>query len=169
MINHSASHTPLLSNFEMWSDNPWSIGTSTRPEKGRSGFVTLELCAGGGGQALGLENAGIDHVALLEIDKTSCETLRFNRPEWNVIEGDLHTFEGSRFAGADIVSGGLPCPPFPVAGKQLGKGEYSDMIRIHRQEYRFAAIGKLSPHYSRPLRFALTKIGGDQAAERRGP
>jgi DNA (cytosine-5)-methyltransferase 1 len=134
MMHHSANNTPFLPDFETWSDNPWSVGASTQRAKGSSGFVTLELCAGGGGQALGLENAGIDHVALLEIDKTSCETLRVNRPEWKVIEGDLNTFDASRFAGADIVSGGLPCPPFSVAGRQLGKHDernlFPAMIRI---------------------------------------
>jgi len=84
-------------------------------------LTTLELCAGAGGQALGLEQAGIDHSALLEIDPHACQTLRLNRPRWNVIEGDLNTFsDASAFKGVDIVSGGLPCPPFSKAGKQLG-------------------------------------------------
>ncbi len=134
MRHHSASATPFLSGFEAWSQNPWTTGASIEDAKGESGFVTLELCAGGGGQALGLENAGINHVALVEIDTTSCETLRLNRPDWKVVEGDLKTFDASRFAGADIVSGGLPCPPFSVAGKQLGLNDdrnlFPAMIRI---------------------------------------
>jgi DNA (cytosine-5)-methyltransferase 1 len=78
------------------------------------------LCAGGGGQALGYEQAGIDHVALVELDKHACATLRLNRPEWRVIEEDLNKFSGAAFKGVDIISGGLPCPPFSIAGKQLG-------------------------------------------------
>lgn len=82
---------------------------------------TLELCAGAGGQALGLEQAGISHAGLIEIDPHACKTLRFNRPHWNVLQADLCTFTGvSSFKGVDIVSGGLPCPPFSKAGKQLG-------------------------------------------------
>ncbi len=85
-----------------------------------TGLSTLELCAGGGGQALGYEQAGIEHEALVEIDKHACATLRLNRPNWKVIEGDLNVFDGRPFRGIDILSGGLPCPPFSVAGKQLG-------------------------------------------------
>lgn len=82
---------------------------------------TLELCAGAGGQSLGLERAGIHHSGLIEIDPHACKTLRYNRPAWNVLQCDLHSFtDASAFKGVDIVSGGLPCPPFSKAGKQLG-------------------------------------------------
>src|SRR5215210_2857503 len=84
-------------------------------------LTTLELCAGGGGQALGLEQAGFQHAALVEIDKNFCRTLRFNRPSWTVIQADIKHFDASTFEGVDLVSGGLPCPPFSVAGRQLGE------------------------------------------------
>lgn len=97
----------------------------------------LELCAGAGGQALGLEQAGFDHAGLVEIDKHCCQTLRTNRPNWNVIEQDLREFDGSPFEGVDLVAGGLPCPPFSVAGKQLGKLDernlFPEAIRIIEQ------------------------------------
>lgn len=85
-------------------------------------LTSLELCAGAGGQALGLEKAGFEHEALVEIDVHCCHTLRVNRPHWNVIEDDLRVFKdrADEFAGVDLVAGGLPCPPFSVAGKQLG-------------------------------------------------
>lgn len=89
---------------------------------------SLELCAGAGGQALGLERAGFQHVALLEIDHHACKTLRQNRPNWNVIEGDLKTFDASPFKGVDLVAAGLPCPPFSVAGKQLGKSDERNLF-----------------------------------------
>lgn len=78
------------------------------------------MCAGAGGQALGLEQAGFEHTALVEIDRDCCQTLRLNRQAWNVVEGDLAGFDGTPFRGADLLAGGLPCPPFSVAGKQLG-------------------------------------------------
>ncbi len=92
-------------------------------------LTTLELCAGAGGQALGLEQAGIDHAGLIEIDEHACATLRLNRPQWNVIEGDLNAFtDASAFKGVDIVSGGLPCPPFSKAGKQLGENDERNLF-----------------------------------------
>jgi len=81
---------------------------------------SVEICAGAGGQALGLESAGFDHAALVEIEPPACATLRLNRPEWNVIEGDLRSFDGRPFKGIDLLAGGVPCPPFSKAGKQLG-------------------------------------------------
>ena len=92
-------------------------------------LTTLELCAGAGGQALGLEQAGIDHIGLIEIDKHACATLRRNRPKWNVVEKDLNLLtDASAFKGADIVSGGLPCPPFSRAGGQLGENDERNLF-----------------------------------------
>lgn len=81
---------------------------------------SVEMCAGAGGQALGLEKAGFEHAALVEIEKPFCETLRANRPDWNVQQTDLAAFSGVSFKNIDLLAGGLPCPPFSVAGKQLG-------------------------------------------------
>lgn len=98
--------------------------------------TSIELCAGGGGQALGLERAGFRHEALVEIDKHCCNTLRHNRPNWNVLEEDIRLFkEKARdFERIDLLAGGLPCPPFSVAGKQLGEKDernlFNDAIDI---------------------------------------
>lgn len=91
-------------------------------------FSSLEMCAGGGGQALGLEMAGFGHEALIEIEPPACATLRLNRPEWNVVEGDLRQFDGRPYHGVDLVAGGVPCPPFSKAGKQLGAQDDRDMF-----------------------------------------
>lgn len=80
----------------------------------------VEVCAGAGGQAIGLERAGFEHSVLVDNDPACCATLRLNRPSWDVVEGDLNTFDGTKFKGADLFAGGLPCPPFSIAGKQLG-------------------------------------------------
>jgi DNA (cytosine-5)-methyltransferase 1 len=94
-------------------------------------LTTLELCAGAGGEALGLEQAGIEHAGLIEIDSFACETLRHNRPKWNVIEDDLTKLTSlSEFKGVDLVSGGLPCPPFSKAGKQLGKHDERNLFPV---------------------------------------
>lgn len=88
----------------------------------------LEICAGAGGQALGLEQSGFEPQALVEIDSACCNTLRFNRPQWNVIEGDLRGFQGESFVDIDLLAGGVPCPPFSKAGKQLGKEDDRDLF-----------------------------------------
>jgi DNA (cytosine-5)-methyltransferase 1 len=126
--------TPFLVGLDIEPENPWVTGGHRRRSSRKSGLTTLELCAGAGGQALGLERAGIEHVGLVELDAKACSTLRLNRPRWNVIEQDLSTFDARRFAGADIVSAGLPCPPFSVAGKQLGtldeRNLFPSLIRV---------------------------------------
>lgn len=89
---------------------------------------SIEICAGAGGQALGLERAGFEHIALVEIDKDACATLRENRPEWNVIEGDVKSFSADKYVDVDLLAGGVPCPPFSVAGKQLGHEDDRDLF-----------------------------------------
>jgi DNA (cytosine-5)-methyltransferase 1 len=103
-----------------------------------SGLTSLELCAGAGGQALGLEAAGFRHLALVEIDRHACATLQHNRRDWKVVQDDLNHFDASGFAGAaDLLAGGLPCPPFSRAGKQLGEDDERNLwpaaLRIIRQ------------------------------------
>lgn len=127
--------TPLLfPELLTGPDNPWLTGSARTTWATPSGLSTLELCAGAGGQAIGLEQAGIEHAGLVEINKHACATLRLNRPSWNVVEADLNDFDGSEFKGVDVISGGLPCPPFSVAGKQLGKRDernlFPAMIRL---------------------------------------
>jgi len=89
---------------------------------------SIEICAGAGGQALGLELAGFSHQCLLELDISACATLRLNRPGWNVVEGDLRRFSASNFRGIDLLAGGVPCPPFSKAGKQLGDDDERDLF-----------------------------------------
>jgi DNA (cytosine-5)-methyltransferase 1 len=92
-----------------------------------SGY-SIELCAGAGGQALGLERAGFEHAGLVEIDPHACNTLRLNRPNWTVHEEDLNQFDGRLYKGVDLVAGGFPCPPFSIAGKQLGPADERDLF-----------------------------------------
>lgn len=82
---------------------------------------SIEFCAGAGGQALGLEQAGFHHSALVEIEPDFAKTLRLNRPGWNVHAADMNEFDGRPYKGVDLLAGGLPCPPFSIAGKQLGE------------------------------------------------
>ena len=89
----------------------------------------IEICAGAGGQALGLEEAGFEHIALVEYENDYCKTLKQNRPNWNVICADVKDFSGLKYADSiDLLAGGVPCPPFSVAGKQLGKSDERDLF-----------------------------------------
>lgn len=84
-------------------------------------FTSVELFAGGGGLALGMEQAGFHHVLLNEFDHNACDTLRQNRPQWNVVEDDIHTIDFTPYKGkVDFLSGGFPCQAFSFAGKRLG-------------------------------------------------
>lgn len=137
MKNRFKKHPFLFPEMKLTADNPWQSGPHILKGKsvqGSSGLTTLELCAGAGGQSLGFEQAGIEHAGLVEIDKHACATLKFNRAHWNVIQHDLNHFDGREFKGVDIISGGLPCPPFSVAGKQLGKADernlFPAMVRL---------------------------------------
>ena len=91
-------------------------------------FSSFEICAGAGGQALGLEQAGFAHKGLVEIDADACATLRLNRPEWRVHNADIEQFDGRPFKGVDLLAGGLPCPPFSVAGKKLGRSDERNLF-----------------------------------------
>ena len=88
----------------------------------------VEICAGAGGQALGLEQAGFEPAALVENDRSCCDTLRLNRPGWNVIEADVREFDINGYQNIDLIAGGVPCPPFSKAGRQLGKSDERDLF-----------------------------------------
>lgn len=117
---------------------------------------SIELCAGAGGQALGLEKSGFEHIALVENDHHACETLRLNRPHWNVIEGNLEDYHAFYDIGVDLVAGGVPCPPFSHAGKQLGQKDernlFDEAIRIVQESHPKAVMlenvrGLLDPKF----------------------
>ncbi len=91
-------------------------------------LTAAEFCAGGGGQALGLEMAGIDCAAAVEIDRDCCTTLRMNRPRWDIRQDDMRQVDGVRWRGVDLFAAGVPCPPFSIAGKQLGGLDERDMF-----------------------------------------
>jgi len=100
----------------------------SRSERKTPSLSCVEICAGAGGQAIGLEWAGFEALAHVEYDHHACATLRLNRPNWNVIEGDVREFSAKEFKGLDLLAGGVPCPPFSKAGKQLGPEDERDLF-----------------------------------------
>lgn len=91
-------------------------------------LMSLDICAGGGGEALGLESSGFTCVGAVDNDKAACATLRHNRPGWNILESDIHNVSGLDFRGIDLLAGGVPCPPFSIAGKQLGADDERNLF-----------------------------------------
>src|ERR1700734_239480 len=96
-----------------------------------SQFRVAEICAGAGGQSLGLELAGFEHELSVELDADACATLRHNRPHWKVAQGggaSRLVWNAAEYAGTDRLAGGVPFPPFTVAGRQLGATDERDLF-----------------------------------------
>lgn len=94
-------------------------------------YRVVEICAGAGGQSLGLELAGFEHELSVELDPNAAATLRHNRPHWKVAVGDVanpDVWDPADYAGVDVLAGGVPCPPFTVAGRQLGATDERDLF-----------------------------------------
>jgi len=106
--------------FSEFSDQD-DLETASNYVEPENNYSVLELFAGAGGLAIGMEKAGIECIALNEIDKWACQTLRTNRPNWKVYEGDVRTYNFSEYHNkVDVVTGGFPCQAFSYAGKKLG-------------------------------------------------
>lgn len=133
----------------------------------------LEICAGAGGQSLGLELAGFDHAAAVEIDPAACATLRLNRPAWRVLQQDVRDVDGRAWRGIDLLAGGVPCPPFSIAGKQLGSDDERDLFpealrlvaeaqpaAVMLENVRGFATGRFSDYRNRLL-LELDRLGYD--------
>ncbi len=135
-----------VGTWEHGAHHPWLVSlqslsgrSGTTPSASRIGKAaalphprptTVELCAGAGGMAIGLERAGFDHVALVESDPHAAATLRKNRPDWTVLEDDLKTIDFTPYQSLDIdlVAGGLPCQPYSSEGFGLGKDDPRDLL-----------------------------------------
>lgn len=102
---------------EMASDN-WEKEFSVIPKRE---YSSIELFAGGGGLAIGMEKAGFKHILLNEFDKSACDTLIHNRPDWNVVLDDVHNVDFTPYKGkVDLLTGGFPCQAFSYAGNKAG-------------------------------------------------
>ena len=91
-------------------------------------LTSIEVCSGAGGQAIGLEKAGFKHLACVELDKDACNTIELNRPEWNPQNVDLKEWVWESGESVDLLAGGVPCPPFSLAGAQLGEADDRDLF-----------------------------------------
>lgn len=137
------------------TDNNYRIIKAEKPSQ----YTAIDLFAGAGGTALGLENAGLRHVLLNEFDKNAVQTLRYNKPEWNVSDDDVHRVDFTPWRGkVDVVEGGFPCQAFSYAGKGRGFEDtrgtlFHEFARCIREVEPKIAIGE-------NVRGLLTHDGG---------
>lgn len=115
--SYSLSDLDHFPQVKAMMESSWNQEQAIKPIKK---YSSIELFAGAGGLAIGLEKAGFNAVALNEIDKNACATLRKNRPNWNVIEGDISNIDFTVYKDIDFLSGGFPCQAFSYAGNKLG-------------------------------------------------
>lgn len=106
-VSHKIKGISSENNYKILKDNK------------KTRYTSVELFAGAGGTALGLENAGINHILLNEIDNDCVETLRFNKPKWNILHEDVSKVDFKDIK-VDIVQGGFPCQAFSYAGNKRG-------------------------------------------------
>ncbi len=112
-------------------------------------FKSIELFAGAGGLALGLEQAGFEHIGLVEFDKHAAQTLKHNRKNWNVICEDVEIVASRDLENEfkinkgklDLLSGGAPCQSFSYAGKRLGLEDVRGTMFYHYATF----LNKLQP------------------------
>jgi DNA (cytosine-5)-methyltransferase 1 len=148
-----ASREPM-SNYRLYDKSllefifPNSIETIDNYTAPNYDYSVLELFAGAGGLAVGLEKAGIKCAALNEIDNYACSTLRKNRPDWTVLEGDIKDFDFSDYHNkVDVVTGGFPCQAFSYAGKKLGLNDargtlFYEFARVVKEVNPLICIGE---------------------------
>lgn len=123
-------------------------GATDNSVKPNGDYGVLELFAGAGGLAIGLEQSGLKCVALNEIDHWAAETLRINRPKWEVLEGDVRKLSFEKYKGkVDVVTGGFPCQAFSYAGKKLGLQDargtlFYEFARVVQETQPLLCIGE---------------------------
>ncbi|ARN78565.1 DNA (cytosine-5-)-methyltransferase [Nonlabens spongiae] len=116
--NYRVYSKEQLESFSPFESKEQLVSNYVEPN---NDYQVLELFAGAGGFAIGMEKAGLKCMALNEVDKWACQTLRKNRPNWNVLEGDIRDFSFKKYRGqVDLVTGGFPCQAFSYIGKKLG-------------------------------------------------
>lgn len=131
-------------------------------------MTCVEICAGAGGQALGLHLAGFEHLALVEYEESYCAVLKQNMPTWNVVCDDVRNFNGNTYRNVDLLAGGVPCPPFSMASKQLGANDERDLFpeairlvaEIRPKAVMFENVrGFLDPKFEHYREYILNSIG----------
>lgn len=126
-------------NLTLWNNNEKNLKVDKKKVNSEVELKAIELFAGAGGLALGVEKACFNTIGLIEIDKNACNTLKLNRPNWNVINENianissknLEDFFSIKKGELDLLSGGAPCQAFSYAGKRLGLEDTRGTLFYH--------------------------------------
>lgn len=126
-------------NLTLWNNTEKNLKVDKKKVNSEVELKAIELFAGAGGLALGVEKAGFNTIGLIEIDKNACNTLKLNRPNWNVINENianislknLEDFFSIKKGELDLLSGGAPCQAFSYAGKRLGLEDTRGTLFYH--------------------------------------
>ncbi|MFK0382451.1 DNA cytosine methyltransferase [Agrobacterium sp. NPDC090273] len=132
--NKAHRHPGLLALQTFTGRSPsaykWELRNVRTPPPAHHRLKAIEICAGAGGMAIGLDRAGFDHVALFEYERNAAATLRLNRPDWNVVKADIREvdFKPYRHMDIDLLAGGVPCQPYSSDGYGLGRDDPRDLL-----------------------------------------
>ncbi|WP_222703243.1 DNA cytosine methyltransferase [Fusobacterium polymorphum] len=126
-------------NLTLWNNNEKKLNINKKKANSEVQLKAIELFAGAGGLALGIEKAGFNTIGLIEIDKNACDTLKLNRPNWNIINENIATISSKDLESLfsikkgelELLSGGAPCQAFSYAGKRLGLEDTRGTLFYH--------------------------------------
>mgnify|MGYP000844313469 FL=1 len=126
-------------NLTLWNNNEKKLNINKKKANSEVQLKVIELFAGAGGLALGIEKAGFNTIGLIEIDKNACDTLKLNRPNWNIINENIATISSKDLESLfsikkgelELLSGGAPCQAFSYAGKRLGLEDTRGTLFYH--------------------------------------
>ena len=131
-----------------------------------SHYRVVEVCAGAGGQSLGLELAGFEHKLSVELDADACATLKHNRPHWKIAQGDVASpdvWNPAEYAGTDLLAGGVPCPPFTIAVRLCAwTDQRAAPVAVLSSDWQAPSRGLPPARLSHPgSRSAVSVVAGD--------
>lgn len=139
--NEKCYHYSNIELFKDFNKKKWEKFLESEGEENT--YSSVEIFSGAGGMALGLEMAGFDHLMLNDFNANAVETLKSNRPNWNVISGDISNISFFDYKSVDLLAGGFPCQAFSYVGKGLGFADIRGTLFYHYAR----ALNEMKPKF----------------------